>query len=725
MPGQPNPSFNLTVNTQGLPPATVGGGNTPLIIGNTQSGDPSGDQGVGLYSFADLPTMTATLGSYGNAIDAAALDFSANAQSVLLYKAFIGTVNAGNWAHVGAGSGTIAVSGNLPLGAYGTPTGSGSTGIIIQVTTASNGTLYGQFNYSLDGGVSWSSPQNIVPTSPQNLGTTGVSVVFTGADTVGVWDAGDTYVQPITAAVGLMYPYGSTSFNQSLKQTTSTGSTSVTGGGTFTDNSSNPLDNFYPLIVITATGTSSAGTAQYVYSLDGGITFSAPQVMPSGSAAISLPGGISLTPQDTNTQASLNVPSTTGGDGILWTAVPVGAAGNLIKIVQNSPSGGSSTAAITHVGGYTVVTISPKTSETNSGLITAIAASVATYITGVATGGSDDVIAFSSAPLAGGVGGGGITSGFVAGERYSWGTQGPQMTPALVASIIESLQGNPNTWGWIHIAQQANTVNTGATNGFELSTLFTDVEAAVGLLFGAGQYVGAYALYDGPINTSQQNIDSTYEAWAATAAGLYSSVGTGNAAATVSPANGWQLPRGSSWDLSARCCSAPLGQDPAWIGAGPLVGVNSSQLYRNEASTPGLGPAGFVCLWTVQGEPGVYITNGNLLVASDNDISLTQDRRIINAACAAARRSLIGNQSGSVRLTSTGQIDPRDLANLQTNATQAVLAALNGQISSAAVVISPTLIGGDEMTVNVGITELGYLKKISVTVGLVNPALAA
>ncbi len=376
------------------------------------------------------------------------------------------------------------------------------------------------------------------------------------------------------------------------------------------------------LIVITATGTSAAGTAQYVYSLDGGITFSANQVMPASSAAISLPGGMSLTPADT------------GGPG-------------------------------------------------------------------------------------------GTIAGFQAGERYNFQTQGPQMGPGLIEAIIVSLQGNPNIWGWIHIPQQANTVNSAATNGIELSTLFTDVEAAIGVLWGAGQYVGAYALYDGPTNTNQQNIDNTYKTWAAGAAGLYSSIGTGSAAATASPANGWQLARGASWSLSARLCSAPLGQDPAWVGRGPLIGVSQTGLYRNEANTPGLGPAGFVTLWTIQGEPGAYITNGNLLVASNNDVSLSQYRRLINQACQSARRSLIKNLSAGVRETALGTIDPRDVAILNIQGTSAVLQDLSGQVSSANVSIANTFGADDDLQVEVSILTLKYLKKISVVVGLSNPALAA
>jgi hypothetical protein len=618
MPGNANPSFSLTAVTTGLSPAPIGGGNTPLIIGWTQSGTFSGLPGQGPVGVSNLTTLTTNYGTYGNAVDAAALDLVAGANSVLLYKAFAGTVTGSNFTHTGTGTGTVAISGNAPLGPYGTATATGSTGPIILVTSSSNGTLYGTYTYSLDGGITYSAPANIVPTVAQNLGTTGMSIIFTGTNASGVWVANDTYIGAITTAVGQMFPYGGTTFTAGLVQTTSAGSKTVVGEGTFASAAAaNPQDNFNVVIQFVTTGTLAALTAQYVYSLDGGITFSATQTI---AATVTLPGGIVLTPADT------------GGPG-------------------------------------------------------------------------------------------GTQAGFVAGELYKFQTLGPQLTPTNILNILNSLAGNSNTWGWVHIPQPSNTVNTAATSGFELSTLFTNVEAGIANLWNSGRYVGAWCLYDTPTDTTASNIDATIEAWAATVGGLYSTVGTGWAAATISPANGWQLPRGSSWSVSARACAAPIGQDLGWVGGGPLIGL--SQIYRNEANTPGLGPAGLAPLWTIAGIPGFFITNANLLVAAGNDINLAQYRRVINAACQAARSALIVYLNAGVRLTASGQIDPRDLAIIDNNTTAAVLGAIAGQASGGQVTIANTLGSGGVLNVTVTITALGYAKQISVTVGFISPALAS
>jgi hypothetical protein len=717
--GNPNPSLQLIVNDQGLAPAPAGGGNVPLVIGWTQSGSFSGAPGNGPLAVSNLQTLTTEFGSYGNAVDAAAIDLAVGASEVLVYKAFGGSIAASAYAtltvpsttggdgiiltanepgtggnaitfhlivsgggssavisgtstaivatcgsactnttlisaintaapaatatllaggsddvvafaltnlsggaggHTGTGTGEVTVTGD-PMAPFGTPTGTGSTGIIIQITESSNGSIYGQFNYSLDGGVTYSAAQNIVPTTPQTLGTTNCSAVFTGADTAGVWVANDTYTNPITASTGQMYPYGVANFAAALKQITATGSFAVVGEGTFTAAAAaNPLDNFSVVIEITKSGTYAAGSAQYIYSLDGGNTFSANQTMPDGSGNITLPGGVVLTPADT------------GGPG-------------------------------------------------------------------------------------------GSIAGFQAGEQYLFGTLGPQLTEAKVLAIIESLIGNINTWGWIHVAQQCNTVTASASSGFCLNTLFSDVETAVAAVFASGQYVGAWVLIDSPTDTTAANIDSTLEAWAAGVAGVFTTVGVGGNEALVSPANGWQLQRGSAFAVSAKASVSPIGQDLAWVGSGPLVGV--SKLYRNETNTPGLGPAGFAPLGTIPGVNGFFIINANLLVSSSNDISLAQYRRVINAACQAARGALVQFLSAGVRLTPTGKIDPRDIAIIENVTNSAVLSAINGQASGASTSVSNTLGAGGELFVTVAVQPLGYAKQISVTVGFVNPALSA
>jgi hypothetical protein len=411
-----------------------------------------------------------------------------------------------------------------------------------------------------------------------------------------------------------MYGYGG-SF--AVVQTAANGGTPA-GEGLFTNNSGAPLDNFNVLIVITASGTYT--TAQYTYSLDGGITTSGVQTMAQHNT---LPGGVLLTAANT--------------------------------------------------------------------------------------------------------GGGGSTSGFIVGDQYSFSTQGPQLVAGDVSNILTNMTGGQTGFGWVHISQQANTVNTSASGGgFELATLFTDVGTAATAWFAANQYAGTYFLLDSPpddpLRIGGVNIDATLISWASGVNSDYISVGSGNAAATASPANGWQLPRGSCWDLSARMCTTPLGTSPGWVATGPLGGI--SKIYRNEALTPGLGPAGFVPLWTINQLQGNYITNPNILCSNTSDISFSQYRRVINASCAAVYLTLVQYFNGYVR-TVGGLIDPRDVANIDNACQAAALQAVAGQVQTVICHLSNVIGGGGAISMNVGILPFPYIETINVTLGLISPSLAA
>jgi hypothetical protein len=70
-------------------------------------------------------------------------------------------------------------------------------------------------------------------------------------------------------------------------------------------------------------------------------------------------------------QATLTVPSTTPGDGVLFTALAAGPGGNNISVTYSAPSGSATTVSVAG----TAITVSPKSGETNAGVVAAIQAS--------------------------------------------------------------------------------------------------------------------------------------------------------------------------------------------------------------------------------------------------------------------------------------------------------------------------------------------------------------
>ena len=138
--------------------------------------------------------------------------------------------------------------------------------------------------------------------------------------------------------------------------------------------------------------------------------------------------------QDTNAAAtpvaaSVFIASTTSPDGITWTAVTPGYGGNAITITYNAPSGGTSTAVVT---GNAIV-FSPKTGATNANLISDTAATVAGLVTGVATGGSDDVVTTTLTSLTGGKGPGGYL------VALYYGTLGNGINVTISAGAVSGL----------------------------------------------------------------------------------------------------------------------------------------------------------------------------------------------------------------------------------------------------------------------------------------------
>lgn len=99
--------------------------------------------------------------------------------------------------------------------------------------------------------------------------------------------------------------------------------------------------------------------------------------------------------------ASKLIGSTTGGDGVTFTAKTTGAGGNLISVTYNSPTGGST---VVSVSGNSI-TVTPKSGAINSDIVTAIQgnATANALVSVVATGASDVVIAVSKTYLAGGI----------------------------------------------------------------------------------------------------------------------------------------------------------------------------------------------------------------------------------------------------------------------------------------------------------------------------------
>jgi hypothetical protein len=246
----PLPDVSVSIKDGALGLTQPGTGNVSIKFGPS----PFGALNT-IYSITDMTTLQAALGRGGPLAEAVALtlahptiDAPAGNQvlAVPVNPSTYGTVGA--VAHSGPGTGTVTVATRPGASFLVKFVAGGATGVATVV-------------YSFDGGVSW-TPTPVVTAATLQVGGGSFTTLAYGAGTA---VAGDVITVP-------------TSGNPVL--------TSGTGTILPTISSASPYDAYAAQINITTTG--GLGVGSFTYSLDGGNTVSAPQIIPA-SGVIPLP----------------------------------------------------------------------------------------------------------------------------------------------------------------------------------------------------------------------------------------------------------------------------------------------------------------------------------------------------------------------------------------------------------------------------------------------------
>jgi len=248
-----NPNVNISIRDQGLGIIPAGSGGMFAKIGPSPLGIPNS-----VVSVADNDTLRKSLGSGGPLVEASAIAFSAGAQgSVRPSGLLLVPVNPSTYGvataviHSGPGTGTITV------------TIRPSTSFLIRAVLG-GAVGVATFQTSVDGGSTWGP----------------------------VWTSAATVQIPGVPFTTLAFGTGAAVSGDTIQISTITGAGTLTSGtGTLavTHSSSSPVDAYSVVITITSTG--GAGVGMFTYSLDGGNTVSAPQMIP-GSGTYPIPDGL-------------------------------------------------------------------------------------------------------------------------------------------------------------------------------------------------------------------------------------------------------------------------------------------------------------------------------------------------------------------------------------------------------------------------------------------------
>lgn len=197
----------------------------------------------------------------------------------------------------------------------------------------------------------------------------------------------------------------------------------------------------------------------------------------------------------------------------------------------------------------------------------------------------------------------------------------------------------------------------------------------------------------------------------------------------TSTLTGLTLPRPTSLALAADAMAIPIGQDPAYVGDGPIPGyvivdAKGNPKYHNEELYPNLDQLLLSTLRSVNTQKGVYITNGRVFSTVGSDYVFLPHVRTMNRGCEVAYQVLttqLGKGVGKKPkdpVTGGVYILESDAADIEGLVNTAVELPLKGQVSAFKFSLSRT----DDISANSGavisgslaIVALAYIKGIKV-----------
>jgi hypothetical protein len=205
-------------------------------------------------------------------------------------------------------------------------------------------------------------------------------------------------------------------------------------------------------------------------------------------------------------------------------------------------------------------------------------------------------------------------------------------------------------------------------------------------------------------------------------------------AACTSTITGVTSPRPTSLFIAADAMAIPIGQDPAWVGAGAIenatiTGPGGSPAFHNEELYPNLDALQLSTLRSVAGKGAnaVYITNARVFSTPGSDYVFLPHIRTMNRACELAFAELV-NQLG--RGVGKKPEDPvtggvymldEDRESINGIVTSAVQQGLKGQVSAAVFALNTNddigANSGANVTGKLMIVALAYIKGVQVVAG--------
>lgn len=156
------------------------------------------------------------------------------------------------------------------------------------------------------------------------------------------------------------------------------------------------------------------------------------------------------------------------------------------------------------------------------------------------------------------------------------------------------------------------------------------------------------------------------------------------------------------------------------IGLGGVVLSAVSQGNINNANQ-----AGAVFFVAHTGTPGIYLNDSHTCTETTSDFAYIENNRTIHKAVRNIRAALLPRLGSPVQIDSdSGQLAPEVIKSYETTGRRALEAMLsNGEVSDIDVFVDPAqnILSSSELQLAFSIVPTGTARRISVTIGFVNP----
>lgn len=322
----------------------------------------------------------------------------------------------------------------------------------------------------------------------------------------------------------------------------------------------------------------------------------------------------------------------------------------------------------------------------------------------------------------------GVTFNFGAGtlltgDVVTVNTERPLLNDTEVTNCLTALGNSRIPWEGVLIDSSATSSTVGLVDqilsGWE------------------GRGVFKFAILNSRFKREPEPNAESEAAYAAALSALFSSqtsirvcVGA-DGAHVPSAITGFNVKRPTSLLAGARAMAIPIGEDPAYVGRGALVGAvitdaNGNPFDHDEDLFPNIDSLRLMtCRSFAPGGPqGTYLTNANSIQPSGGQFPYMQHIRIANVACTIAWQALTTQLSRGVRknpkpdpVTGAVYIFEPDASSIESLVNAALIQPLKGQVSSFGFSLSRTdNLNATPVTVTglLDIVALAYIKNYQV-----------